>query len=317
MGLEKKYSMKKLKIYQALCIAAVLSILGVVMGACAQAGHPAASATSNSADANKVVLKVGKAQVTQSDVDFVLQSLSPQARQQVESEGRRSIGDQYATLLVLSQVAESDHLDSSLTFQKAMEQRREQLLASLEYQKLASKAIVTPTEVNQYYSAHTSEFQQAKIREVAIRKANAGQSGNGSGLSPQAAQIRAEAIRKALASGEDAGKVAQQYAVPHEVVVDTQTRTIQNNPGLPEFVKSAFQLKKGELSPIQDTPNAIVFFQVVDHPQITLQQVAPEIENALRQQKVDAAVENLKKQTTIWMDQTYFNSQPASGSTKP
>lgn len=306
--------MKKLKVFQALGIAAALCILSAI-GGCAQTGHPAASRAANSADNSKVVLKVGKDQVTQSDVDFVLKSLSPQARQQIESQGRRSIADQYATLLVLSQAAESNHLDSSSTFQKAMKQRREQLLASLEYQRLASKAMVTPAEVNQYYSAHSSEFQQAQIREVAIRKAQAGQSG--SGLSPQAAQARAESIRKALASGEAVEKVAQQYAVPQEVVVDTQIRTIHNDPGLPEFVKSAFQLKKGELSPIQDTPNAIVFFQVVDHPQMTLQEAAPQIENALRQQKVDAEVESLKKQTTIWMDQSYFSSQPSSTPAKP
>ncbi|MGH9354753.1 MAG: peptidylprolyl isomerase, partial [Terriglobia bacterium] len=240
----------------------------------------------------------------------------PQARQQIESQGRRSIADQYATLLVLSQAAEINHLDSSSTFQKAMKQRREQLLASLEYQKLASRAMVTSGEVNQYYSAHSSEFQQAQIREVAIRKAQAGQSG-GSGLSPQAAQARAESIRKALASGEAVEKVAQQYAVPQEVVVDTQVRTIHNDPGLPEFVKSAFQLKKGELSPIQDTPNAIVFFQVVDHPQMTVQEAAPQIENALRQQKVDAAVAILKKQTPIWMDPSYFSSKASSPPAKP
>jgi len=306
--------MKQLKVYQSICIAGALFILGVAMGACAQTTHPATSVKSNPADANKVVLKVGNVQVTQADVDFIMQSLSPQARQQLASQGRRSIGDQYATLLVLSQAAQSDHLDSSPLFQKALEQRREQLLASLEYQKLASKAVVTPAEVNQYYSTHTSQFQEVQIREVAIRKAQQGQKSTAPGLPPQAAQARAEAIRKALASGQDAAKVAQQFAVPNEVIVGTQPRTIQNSPNLPAFVKSAFQLKNGELSPVQDTPNAIVFFQVVGHPEITLQQAAPTIANALRQQKVDAAVANLKKQTPIWMDQTYF-SQPLASST--
>ena len=307
--------MRKSKVYQAVCNAAVFSLLGVVMGSCAQTSHPASPKKTNAAGADKVVLKVGATQVTQSDIDFVMQSLSPQAREQVASQGRRSIGDQYATLLVLSQAAQSSHLDSSRVFQKAMEQRREQLLASLEYHNLASKAVVTPAEVNQYYSAHTSEFHEAQIREVAIRKA--GSNTGTPGLSPQAAQVRAEAIRKALASGQDAAKVARDFGVPNEVIVDAQPRTIQNDPTLPAFVKTAFQLKNGELSPIQDTPNAIVFFQVVAHPVIALQQAAPEIENALRQQRVDAAVENLKKQTTIWMDQDYFSQQPSSASSKP
>ncbi|MGH9357425.1 MAG: hypothetical protein ACRD10_14960, partial [Terriglobia bacterium] len=61
--------MKKLKVFQAWGVAAALCILPAISG-CAQTGHPASSSrSSNSADNSKVVLKVGKDQVTQSDVD--------------------------------------------------------------------------------------------------------------------------------------------------------------------------------------------------------------------------------------------------------
>ncbi len=308
--------MRKSKLYQVMGALMALFMIGIVTGAFAQAGRNTPDSASGSADSNKVVLKVGNMQVTQSDVDFLVRTLSPQQQQQLQHEGKRTLGEQYATMLVLSQAAASQHLDSSPVFQKAMEQHRNQLLAELEYQNLLQKAAVTPAEVNQYYTTHQDDFKQAQVREVAIRKKSQGAQGNGTGLAPAEAKAKAEAIRKALASGEDPKLVAKNFAVPNEVIVETEPRTIQNSPSLPAFAKTAFQLKPGEISQVEDTPSMLVFFQVVSHPQVSLKDATPEIENALRQQKVQTEVEGLKKNTPIWMDPSYFGStnSPASGS---
>lgn len=305
---ERKRSMKKAKFYQAACMMAAFFVAGAVLGLCGQASHSTTEPASSSTDAKKVVLKVGNVQVTQSDIDFLLHQLSPQAQQQVEREGKRSVGEQYATMLVLSQVAQSQHLDSSPVFQQAMQQHRNQLLAELEYQNLLKKAAVSPAEVNQYYAAHRSDFQEAQIREVAIRKKGQGAQANAQGFSSEEARAKADTIRKALVAGQDPKVVAKNFSVPQEVIVETEPKTIQNSPSLPQFVKSAFQLKPGEVSQVEDTPNAVYFFQVVSHPQVSLKDATPEIENALRSKKVQSEVNDLKKNMPIWMDQTYFGS---------
>jgi hypothetical protein len=312
--------MRKFRFYRLSVTLVALFMIGIVTSACAQAGRNTAGSTSEPSESNKVVLKVGNMQVTQSDVDFLVRTLSPQQQQQLQREGKRTLGEQYATMLVLSQAAASQHLDSSPVFQKAMEQHRNQLLAELEYQNLLQKAVVTPAEVNQYYAAHQDDFKQAQVREVAIRKKSQGAQGNNeTGLTPEEAKAKADAIRKALASGEDPKLVAKNFAIPNEVIVETEPRTIQNSPTLPQFAKTAFQLKPGEVSQVEDTPNMLVFFQVVSHPQVSLKDATPEIENALRQQKVQTEVEGLKKNTPIWMDPSYFGSTsgpiPGSDST--
>ncbi|MGH9325395.1 MAG: peptidyl-prolyl cis-trans isomerase [Terriglobia bacterium] len=259
-------------------------------------------------------MKVGSEQVTQADIDSLMKSLNPQQREQVEKQGRRSLGQWYANMLVLSQAAQSQHLDATQAFRRALNQSRTNLLAELEYRNLEQKAAVSPDEVNRYYSTHQSEFQEAQIRPVVIRKKA---EGSNAGFTAVEARARAEAIRKALVAGQDPQKVAHEFSVPNQVVVQTTPQTIQNTTAIPDWVRTAFQMKDGEVSPIQDTPSAIVFFQVEKRSQVDIKDATPEIENALRQQKLNLAVQNLKKTTPVWMDPTYFAGSSSSVPTKP
>ncbi|MDE3180290.1 MAG: peptidyl-prolyl cis-trans isomerase [Acidobacteriota bacterium] len=309
--------MRNFRFRQAACLLAALLVIGMVTCARAQSSRQeTAKPVAQAGDPAKVVLKVGNVQVTEAQIESVLDSLSAQQKEQVARQGRHAVGESYATMLVLSQAALSQHLDSSSQFKEAMQRQRDNLLASLEYQDLVSKAGVTPEEVSQFYQSHQTQFQQAHIHEVAILKKTAN---SATGLTETAAQTKAEAIRKALAAGEDISKVAHEFNSPNEVIVRTDSQTLPNNPSLPDFAKAAFQLKPGALSQISDRPNALIFYQVVDHSPVSLKDATEAIEGTIRQQKVDAALNSLKKQTSIWMDPAYFTEPPAaeSGSQHP
>lgn len=304
--------MRTPKCYQAISTMVIFLMIAMVTGACAQSSRTASKQAESGAkpsDPSKVVLKVGNVQVTEADVDEMLDALTPQQQQQVERGGRHAVGEQYAAMLVLSQAALSKHLDSSPEFKKAMQQHRDRLLAQLEYKDLLSKATVSSSEISQFYSAHQPEFEQAKVHEIAVLK----KTGTGSaGLAPAVAQAKAEAIRKALASGAAITKVAHDFDSPNQVIVRTDSQTIPNSPSLPDFAKAAFQLQPGALSSINDRPDALIFFQVVSRSQVSLKDASSEIENAIRQQKVEAAMNDLKKQTPVWMDPAYFGDTPTA-----
>lgn len=298
--------MKHLKVYQALSLATALLMVGMVTSACAQSNHPS-SESAGSQGSSKVVMKVGNVQVTQNDFESVLGSMS---QQQIEQNGGRDqIAKNYATMLLLSQAAESQHLDSSPEFKKQLAQERNNLLARMEGQDIAQKATVTPAEINQYYSAHTPDFQEAKVYEVALIKKTAS---NGNGLTEEEAQTKAQAIRKAMSSGQDIAAIAKQYNVPNKVDVVTQPQSIQNTQTLPAFAKAAFTMQPGALSEIEDRPDALLFYRVASHDQMALKDATPEIESKLRQQKFMDALGNLKKQIPVWMDPSYFGSQQGS-----
>lgn len=298
--------MRNSKVYQALSLATTVFMIGMVTTACAQSNHPSSDQAA-AQGSGKVVMKVGNIQVTQSEFESVIGSLS---QQQIEQNGGRdAIANNYATMLLLSQAALSQHLDASPAFKQQLDQARNNLLARIEGQDIAQKTTVTPAEVSQYYTAHTPDFQEAKVYEVALIKKTAS---NDRGLSETEAQTKAQAIRKALSSGQDIAAIAKQYNMPNQVDVVTEPQSIQNTPTLPAFAKAAFTMQPGALSGIEDRPDALLFYKVASHDQMALKDATPEIESRLRQQKYIDAIGNLKKQIPVWMDQSYFGgSQPA------
>lgn len=275
-------------------------------------------ATANSAaSADKVVMKVGASQVTQSEIDSIISNLSPQAQQTLAAQGRRPLGDEYAKVLLLSQQAENDHLDSSPEIHRRLELQRVQTLAQAEYEKMAGEVKVSPDEIGRYFTAHQPEYETAQVREYVVRKKPAGAKEGTVGLTPEEATAKADSMRKALAAGTDPKKVAQDFAMPNVVMSDAEPRTIRRGQLLPALDKAAFELKDGQVSDSLDTPQALVFLQVVGHHQADQKEVAPEIENALRQQKLDAELAGLRSKTNVWMDEDYFKGPTAAAPASP
>lgn len=270
------------------------------------ATKPASPAKPATEGPGKVVLKVGSQNFTQADMDFLVESLSPQIQQAVAQQGRKPLGEQYAVMALLSQLAEKDHLEASPEFRRQMALHRLQSLAQAEYGKLAKDIKVSPEEISQYYSAHASEFDQAQVREFLILKQPEGAKEGTPGLSAQEAKLRADQIRKALADGTDPKKVAEKFSVPNTVKIDAEPRTLRHGQLVAVLEKAAFELKDGEISEPLDTPQALAFLQVAGHSRPALKDVSEDIENTLHQQKVQTAVEELKSKTTIWMDEEYF-----------
>ena len=265
----------------------------------------------------KVVLRVGDEQVSQADLDFVISKLSPEIRQAIARQGKEPIGAQYALMLVLAGMAISHRLDSSPDVRRQIELQRLQMLAQAEYENIVSQTKVSPEEVNQYYAGHTEEFDQAQVREVVIRKKPDGAQEGTPGLLAPEAKAKAEEIRKAFAAGGDPAKVAQDFAVPNVVQIDSQPRSIRRGQLPADLDKAAFQLKEGEVSDPFETPQALVFVQVVGRRHLELKDTSAELESRLRDQKVQASIAELRSKANLWMDEGYFAAPPPSPPSTP
>jgi hypothetical protein len=259
------------------------------------------------------VLKVGDESVTQGEIERFIQGLSPQAKEALAKQGRRPLGDQYVLMLLLSQEALGHHLDSTAAFQEILALRRRQLLATTEYQEIVRQSPVTPEEISSYFAAHQSEFEEAQIQEVVIRKKPEGAKEGTPGLTAEEAKTRAEEIRKVLSSGDDPKKVAEKYQVPNVVRVDAEPILVRRASMRADMEKAAFELKDGQLSEVFDLGQSLVFFKVVSHRAQELKSASSQIENTLRQQKINSALDALKKKAKVWMDDAYFAAPSQTG----
>jgi parvulin-like peptidyl-prolyl isomerase len=286
---------------------------GQAPGGQAPAGPAASAATAaQSSSPDKIVLKVGDTSVTQREVDRFIQGLTPEAQKGLVTQGRRALGDEFVMMLVLSHDALSQHLDSTPAYHEMLALRRRQLLASLAYQEIDRQVVVTPEEISKYLAAHQSEFEEAHVLEVVIRKKPEGAKEGTPGLTAEEAKTRAEEIRKALSSGDDPKKVAEKYQVPNLVRVDAEPYVVRRGTMRPDMEKALFGLKDGQVSEVFDAGNALVFYKLVSHKLGELKFLSPQIEKTLHQQKLNSALDALKKNSKVWMDDGYFAAAPST-----
>jgi hypothetical protein len=131
------------------------------------------SAKTTSAGTDRVILKVGDVQVTESEFESRIAAIEPQSapdKHSVTEKDRRKLGDDYASVLMLSQQAVANHLDSSPEVSRQLAITRMQVLSDAEFENLMRQATPSSEEISQYYSAHLSDHDEVQIRRLFIWK---------------------------------------------------------------------------------------------------------------------------------------------------
>lgn len=275
-------------------------------------GSASASAGMPSPASERVVLKVGNAQVTQEDFESQIGDVEDQKEEGGSEKDRRKLGDDYASVLMLSQQAIAKHLDSTPEVGRQLAVDRIQILSDAEFASLMSQAQPSVEEVSQYYSAHASDYDEVQIRRLFIWKRGEG-SKNTRGVSPQAARARADAILQASAAGRDATKLAGEFKDSDGGMLDPEPLTFPRGELRPQIEKAVFAMKEGEWAQVDDTSDAIMLAQMVKRDHQHLEQVSSSIQTRLQGDKMQALLDEMKKSAGIWMDEKYFGiGAPAS-----
>jgi len=278
---------------------------------------PAASAAGNppaTEPSSKVVLKIGATPVTQSEIESLVSERPSGAGMKLNAEARRHMAEAYVRVLLLSQQAVNDHLDASPPIRLRLEMERIRTLAQAEFDKMRNQIQVSPDEIGKYYTDHALEFDTAQVREFLVRKRRpGGEDAEASGLSAEDAKTTAEAIRKALASGDSPDKIQEDFRAPDVLLIDRKPRTLHRNEMIPALEKATFEAKDGQVPEAVDTPEAVIVVALLKRVRLEQKDAAPEVEKKLRQRKLESQIDDLKKKTEIWMDDDYFkNAQVAA-----
>jgi hypothetical protein len=259
----------------------------------------------------RVILKVGDVQVTQAEFESRISDIETQGGD-ADKEGpadkdRRRLGDDYASVLMLSQRAVANHLESSPEISRQLAIARMQVLSDAEFASLMHQATPSFEEVSQYYSAHLSDYDEVHIRRLFIWKRRDNSKG-APVLSSQAARARADQIRQAYAAGTGEKKLPEDLMKSGEGMLDPEPLTFPRGELPPQMEKVAFALKEGEWSEVEDTPARLLLIQLVKRDRRQLGQVSSRIEKELQGEKMQALLDDLKKKAGIWMDEQYFGT---------
>jgi hypothetical protein len=307
-------------------IALLVLLISVVagVGQAQNSGSQNSSTTSTSStstpakkaapSADRIILKVGGVPVTQAEFESMIGDFEPQGdadKPGAEDKDRRTLGDDYASVLMLSQQAVANHLDASPEIRRQLTVARMQILSDAQFASLMRQTKPGAEEIRQYYSSHLESFDRVKIGRLFIWKAGAG-SANTKGLAPEAARARADAILHAAKSGGDPEKLAEAFKGSEEGLLDAEPIPFTRGTLPAKLEKVAFALKPGEWAEGEDAPDKLILIHLVERDRRPLSEVSSLIEQRVQGQKMQVKLDEMKKKAGIWMDEKYFGTAVAT-----
>jgi hypothetical protein len=272
------------------------------------------------AASDRVILKVDNIKVTEEEFESRIEGIEPHGgdpdKEGATEKDRRRLGDDYASVLMLSQQALANGLDSSSEVIRKLAIARMQILSDAEFASLMRQAEPSSEEIRQYYSAHPSDYDEVQIRRLFIWKVR-DKSKDEPVLSSQAARDRADQIRRQCASGTSEKTLAANLIKSGDGMLDSEPLIFLRGQLSPAIEKVAFALKEGEWSEVEDTPSRLLVIQLVKRDRQTLGQVSSHIEKDLQGQKMQALLDDLKAKAGIWMDEQFFGTAALDPQSEP
>jgi len=300
----------------------LLLIVAVSLGLAQESGNKepkskspnSSTAKKSEPSAERVIIKVGGVQVTRAEYEAEIGDIEPKVvdpeKAEAAGKDRRKFGDDYASVLMLSQQAVANKLDTSPEVRRQLEVARLQILSDAQFAKLMSQTKASKEEISRYYDAHLSDYDRVRLRRLFIWKVGGG-SKNTRGLPPEDAKARAASILQASSSGGDPVKLAQIFQDSDLGIFDTQPLTFVRGE-LPAILdKVAFTIKVGQWAEAEDTPDHLILVYLVARDREPLAEETSLIEKLVQGEKMQVKLDELKRKTGIWLDESYFGSGSA------
>jgi peptidyl-prolyl cis-trans isomerase C len=283
-------------------------VLGVlVLSVVSLWGQQAAPATAAAAD--PVVLTVGSEKVTRSMFEEIISSLPAQQQSQLQTpEARRSLAEQIAELKVMAQEAKARKLDQSVGVKARIALQSDQILANAVYQELVAS---NPDDaaLQAYYAAHKGDWDVVKARHILIRMQGSRvpvREGH-KDLTEDEALAKAKEVRAKIVAGakfEDVAQIESDDTGSGENGGDLGT--FGQGQMIPEFDAVVFKAPLGQITEPIKTAYGYHLILVEERKSKPFDEARAEIEQKIRPDIGQKAIEALKTKTTVVYDPAYF-----------
>jgi peptidyl-prolyl cis-trans isomerase D len=162
---------------------------------------------------------------------------------------------------------------------------------------IADKVIVDPAEIQRSYSANQNAYriqERAKVRHILIEMPKPGPDGKVDQKAVDEARAKAQDVLKQVkATGDWAGLAKKYSADPGSKEKGGELNWIEKGQTVAEFEKAAFSQSKGQISDPVQTSFGFHIIQTEDKEDAHLKplaEVKPAIEEAIKQEKIKAAM---------------------------
>ena len=267
----------------------------------------AASSTPTAQPFDKVVLTVGDEKMTVGEFEKFVDTLPEQYRAQARGPGKRQIVDQLVSLKALAQEARKRKLDQDPAFKAQLAFQAENLLAGTLFRDLSANLKVEDADVRKYYDDHKNEYERVKARHILVRfKGSAAPAGKKE-LTEEEALEKTKALRARIVAGEDFATIAK--AESDDTGSGAQGGSLGTFPHgqmVAPFDQAAFSLPLGQISEPVKSPFGYHIIKVEERTTKSFEEARPEIEKQMKPQLTKEAMDRIKKQLPVTIDDAYF-----------
>jgi len=142
--------------------------------------------------------------------------------------------------------------NQGITLDKLYKRYEEQIaIRKLHYYEVRQKVVVSPLEIEAYYSEHIDEFtekEKLKVKTIMIKKKE-----DQGGKMVDEARIKIEKLVNEVQNGASFSELAKQHSEGMNAEEGGDLGFIERGEMIPEFDKVLFNLSVGEISPILET----------------------------------------------------------------
>src|SRR5579859_240896 len=262
---------------------------------------------------DKVVLTVGDETMTVGQYNQLIDALPEQYQATARGAGKRQVVEQLISLKAMAQEARRRKLDQDPGYKAQVAFQSENILASVLFRDMSANLKIENADVEKYYNDHKSEYERVKARHILIRtKGSGAPAGGKKELTDEEALEKAKALRAQIVAGGDFATIAKAESDdPGSGANGGDLNSFGHGQMVPPFEQAAFALPVGQISEPVKSQFGYHLILVEKHESKTLDEVRPEIEKKLRPELAKQAVENLRKQTAVKVDDSFFGPSAA------
>ena len=209
----------------------------------------------------------------------------------------------------IAQEARKRKVDQTPGVQQLIAIQADNVLASALAKRIADEIKPDEAALKAYYDAHKNQYEQVKASHILIRfqGSRVPLKPNQKDLTDAEALAKATEIRKQIIAGGDFATIAK--AESDDTGSGAQGGSLGSFPHgqmVAPFDQAAFSLPVGQVSEPVKSPFGYHVIKVEEHITKSFEEARPEIEKQIKPQLTKEAMDRIKKQLPVTIDDAYF-----------